>query len=296
MRKQTLFAGRVKGDLAPGLEPTRLGGDGAKAWARMDFPGRRLPGQPDQGIYEVSAGTQKFEIGTRRIEYGRTFRYALAGETTATAAHAFLLGNGNYSPEVAGHLDEHGFYGDLYEKAEEGQKYLDLEMADTSETYDANYFQGGYVTVFATNFYNTYYIVASDASGADYCRIYLDRGIAQDITADQGIEVQCSPYSNIVDCGVVDATWMSVVGRALCQELTLGDYFWLQTGGPCWVQPTDWETQSPGYASYKRDVYANVDGSCCLQVTTGSLQRIGYLLSRTLGGYGAALIMLQLDS
>jgi len=288
--KTRIYAPRIKGDLALGLEPSRIDGYGAKAWARMDFPGRRLPGLADQTIYETSS-TQKFAIGTRRIEYGRTFRYAKCGATTSEASKARLLANGNYNPEVPGHVDEDGFFGDLLTAAEVGDKYVDLE--ETAAGRAANFFQGGYFTPFDDN-YNTYYIVASDASTATYTRIYLDHAIVQAISDTNGVEVYPSPYSKIID-GLTAQSYKSHVGIALCGNITADYYFWLQTRGPTWITPYNWTTGCPGYAADKRDAYAWIDGTVTVATTVGSLQRVGYLIPATASGYGCVHIMLQLE-
>lgn len=294
MRKSTLYAGRFKGDIAPGLEPTRLGGDGAKAWARMDFPGRIIPGQEDHNIYTKSA-TPKFEVGTRRVEYGRTFRYAKAGRDVDTLAVTMkLLGNANYVPDAVSHEDEDGFYGNPKTQVEIGDLYIDL---DTATAYAANFFQGGYVVSYVSP-YHVHYIVKSDLGNGTYCRIYLDHAQTTVIPTGGGLEIHGSPYNNVIDWypSAGYATFMSAVGVMHCAALDSGDFFWLQTAGPAFVQPTDWAAQCPGYASEKRDVYCNCsDGTACLQVTTGSRQRIGYLLPATENGYGSALIMLQLE-
>lgn len=294
MRKTLLNAGRVTGDLELGLEHTRLGGDDAKAWARMDFPGRILPGQSDHNIYTKSA-TQKFEVGTKRVEYGRTFRYSKAGRAVDTLAVTMkLLGNANYVPDAGSHADEDGFYGKPYVQVEIGDKYIDL---NTATAYAANFFQGGYVCSFVSP-YHVHYIVKSDLGNGTYCRIYLDHAQTTVIPVTSDVEVHSSPYNNVIDWypSAGYATFMSAVGIMHCAALDSGDFFWLQTKGPAFVQPTDWTNQCPGYASAKRDVYCNCsDGTACLQVTTGSRQRIGYLLPATEAGYGSALIMLQLE-
>lgn len=302
MRRNILYAGRMKGDIEPGLEPSRLGGDDAKAWARMDFPGMRIAGQPDQHIYEESTA-QKFEIGTRRIEYGRTFRYALAGADLIRAANGRLSANGNYVPDAPSYPDTFGFYGKPTVEAVVGDTSIELDDTGVADRA-ADYYKGAYLVPFVLPF-NCYYIVASDASTATGTVVYLDRAIIQTtIAVTIDCEVHLSPYNNIVDigdAGVVAFTWMAAVGKAPF-NITSGRYFWLQTAGPCWVQPTGWgaATTCPGYAAYKRDVYCNVDGTIVPMPTAvvtgvGDLQRVGYLLAATEAGAGSGFVMLQLE-
>lgn len=290
MRRNILYGPRIVGDIAPGQEPSRLDGAGVKAWSRMDFPGLRIAGQSDQLVTTKSA-TQKFQIGTRRIEYGRTFRYSKAGAALTYTGLQRLLANGNFTPEDPAHEDEFGFYGDLYTAASIGDKYVDLEIATA---YAANYFQGGYVTFFSDSNRGWYYVVKSDLGNGTYCRIYLDHPLTVAHGATLGLEVYRSPYSNIRE-GAVAAQFCSFVGIAYCGAVDSGDYFWLQTRGPAWITPIDWSTNLPGYTAEKRDVYAHQDGTVRLQDTTGSRQRVGYLLSATASTYGDVFVMLQLE-
>lgn len=292
MRRNLLYAGRVQGDLALGLEPSRLAGDGAKSWARMDFPGMRIPGQTDQTIYESSV-TQKFEIGTKRVEYGRTFRYAQAGEGLILAGNARLLGNGNFVPDAVSHVDEDGFYGKPYVQVEVDDLYIDLDIATA---YPANYFQGGYIIAFtAAVDYSLHYIVKSDLGNGTYCRIYLDHAWTSGVVAvGIDVEVHRSPYSSICDCASID--WFkSFVGLGQCDAILNEYYFWLQTLGPCWLTPYNWIDGCPGYTTRVREVYAWMDGEITVDPNDGTLQRIGYLLSATEAGYGSVFIMLQLE-
>jgi len=292
VRKNILYADRVKGDLELGLEPSRLGGDGEKAWARADFPGKRMPGMADQHIYESSV-TQKFEIGTKREEYGRTFRYGQAGEALTLAGHARLVGNGNFVPDATSYPDVDGFYGKPYAQVEVDDLYIDLDIATA---YPANYFQGGYIIAFtAAVDYSLHYIVKSDLGNGTYCRIYLDHPWTSGVVAVTiDVEVSRSPYSSICDCHSIN--WFkSFVGLGQCAAVLNEYYFWLQTKGPCWLTPYNWTTGVPGYTTRVREVYAWSDGEITVDPNDGTLQRIGYLLSATEAGFGSVFIMLQLE-
>jgi len=299
VRKNIIYAPRVRGDIALGREPSRLDGFGSKQWARMDFPGIQIPGQSDQLITEASA-TQKFEIGTRRIEYGRTFRYCKAGEAITEATAARLLANGNYASGVAGHLDEDGFNGHPVADAAVGALYVDLDEAGAGRA--ANFFQGGYLqSLPAADPISGYYVVASDASEALYTRVYLDNPLIQAILTTSWVGICASPYSQVIqgNSGIVPARYRSFIG--LSHVNMANDYFfWLQTGGPAWIQPGGWaDERLPGYGANYRDVFAAIDGaivSAWAADPTAGYQRVGYLLDATLNTYGSCFIMLQLDS
>jgi len=291
--KTTIYAPRVHGDLDLGLEPSRVDGKGDKAWARMDFPGGRIPGQTDQLITEQSL-TAKFRIGTKRVEYGRTFRYAKAGGDLTSPLNARMVANGNWRPAPgSSHANEDGFYGVLLTQATLGAKFL---LLDEAVEHDVNYYQAAYLTIFVAPF-NVYYIVASDAGTTTYTKIYLDHPIIQPtIPIANNVEINLSPYSNVID-GTGVERWKSFIGMALL-EIDSGYHFWLQTAGPTWIQPSGWvDNRCPGFAENYRDIYAWLDGSIVTAYVTGAagFQRVGYLLSATEAGYGAAYIMLQLE-
>lgn len=297
--KTKIYAPRLVGDIDLGLEPSRLDGKGDRAWARMHFPGRQLPGQSDQTVYAGST-TQKFEIGTKRIEYGRTFRYAHNVEAIDyEGILQRLLANANYVPDATSHEDEDGFYGKPYVQVEVGDLYVDL---NTAVAFAANFFQGGYYTAHIGTLMMTHYIVASDLGDGTYCRIYLDSASTQQVAVTVDVEVYPSPYSNVIDSPTLVPGYqyyVSFIGMMQCPTLAADSYFWLQTQGPCWITPTTWIAAGcPGRAANQRDVYAWCDGTVQsadgLDPTDG-YQRVGYLLSATEASYGGAHIMMQLE-
>lgn len=294
MRKQKLYAPRLYGDIIPGTDPANITGASAAAWAKEVFPGAQIAGQTDQSIYEDST-TQKFELGSRRQEYLRTFRYSKAG--AALAGLGRLLCNANYAPGVTGHADEDGFEGVLNAAASIGDLYVDL--ADTT-VRAANYYQGAMLIIFGTTVFHQYYIVKSDAGTGVYVRCYLDKAVyEEDITVAMGVTAYVSQYSACQQVGSVQAGFTSAVGLNLV-PVASGSYFWMLTRGPCWVTPTG--VTWPGSAANLRAVYMNnADGT--LQPGTVSdpssgFQYIGYLLGATGGtasDYGDALIWLELE-
>lgn len=291
MRKTTLYGPRIRGDYEPRTDPARLSGASAADWARETFPGQQIAGQSDQVIYEDST-TQKFDIGTRRQEHLRTFRYSKA--SAALAGLARLLTNSNYVPGATGHADEDGFEGVLNAAAAVGDLYVDL--ADTAARA-ANYYKGGFLVVYGTTVFHQYMIVKSDAGTGTYVRCYLDKAVYEEaITVAMGVTAYLSPYSAVQQVGSVNAGFEAAVGLNLV-PVASGSYFWMQTRGPCIVTPTGgtW----PGSSANLRAVYMNnADGTLqpgTLSDPSSGYQYIGYLLGATVNTYGDLHIWLELE-
>jgi len=273
--------------------------------------GIRLPGRPDQGVYEQSV-IQNFRIGARKIDGGRVFRYGYTVTGLNAPAQARLVVNSNYAPEVTGHVNEDGFMGNITfagvartAVVPAGSKYLDI--ADTA-LRAKDWYQGGYCIVFddVTPYFHQHYIVASDAGTGTYVRIYLDHAIGAAIPVNNsggnpvGITAYRSPYSALAEAGSVQASFEPLVGMPLCGVVPALRYIWLMTAGPVWVAPTG--VTWPGSAADLRDIYANpADGTIqppTISDPSAGFQRIGYLLPMTGGtasDYGDAWVMLQLD-
>lgn len=291
MKRRNIFAPRIFGDLELGTTPARLNGASEKDWARATFPGKQIAGQSDQVIYEDST-TQKFDIGTRRVEYGRVFRYAKA--SAALAGLARLLTNSNYVPGATGHANEDGFEGAIYANAAVGSLYLDI--ADTT-VRAADYYKGGFIVVYGTTVFHQYMIVKSDAGTGAYVRCYLDKAVYEEaITTAMGVTAYLSPYCAVQQVGSVNAGFEAAVGLNLV-PVASGSYFWMLTRGPCIVTPTGgtW----PGSSANLRAVYMNnADGTLqpgTLSDPSSGYQYIGYVLGATVNTYGDLHIMLELE-
>ena len=294
MRRNILQAGRLRGDIDLGTDLSRLNGASVRDYARMDFPGGLLSGQTEQALYEESA-TQKYNIGTRRVHYDRTFRYSYAG--AALAGLGRLVINSNFAPGVTGHTQEDGYEGSLQTQAEIGDLYVDI--ADTVVRV-ADYYRGGHIVAFGGTVFHNYYIVKSDVGTGVYVRCYLDAAVYEQlITTGYGVTAYLSKYSDIRPATGAQTSFESFVGLNIIPIDSAG-WFWMQTRGPAWVTPTGgtW----PGSAANLRDIYANPgDGTIqppTLSDPSAGYQRIGYLIGATGGtgsDYGDALIQLMLE-
>lgn len=269
-----------------------------------------LPPSPDAETVSLAvpdvhaAGPQRYPIGTLAwyAGVGKKFRYCKAGEDITEATSARMLANGNYAAgAVAGAYgiaaNEHGFNGTIYAQAEIDQEYIDIPIT----TVGKNFYQGGHLQLLpGANPLSQYYIIASDKSETAYTRVYIDKPITQVVTTAMYAGISACPYSKLIngDFALAGARYISFMGLPLV-NCSSGEFFWLQTAGPCWIQPSGWtDSRCPGYGANYRDVYAAIDGAIAsaghLPPTDG-YQRVGYLIDATAAGYGSVFIMLQLE-
>jgi len=74
-------------------------------------------------------------------------------------------------------------------------------------------------------------------TAAGICRIYLDSPLTTAVTVGTtNIELIMNPYVDLVNTGLGDSPceYGSVLGVPAISA-TVGQYFWVQTWGPCWV-------------------------------------------------------------
>ncbi len=243
-----------------------------------------------QSIFKESS-EQLYSVGNQFREPGalrRLFRYSKAAAAITCLARGVV--NSNYCPGATDHEDEDGFEGVLNAEAAIGQMYVDL--ADTNSRA-INYYQGGQFIAFGSAIFHQHYIVKSDASDGTKVRIYLSSPIVEEkISTSVGVSAYLSPYSAIIN---TDMDQYSPFMGVNLIPVTADYYFWLQTAGPCIITPTAYF----GDGIRERDCYFHMDGTITYlgntTPATYSAQRAGYLLSRTVSGYGDLWMMLQLD-
>jgi len=253
--------------------------------------GERMPGRPEQSVYEQSA-VQNFAVGAKRKVDDRTFRYsqALAG----LAALARLVVNSNYCPGCTGHVNEDGYEGGGVVAAV-GDRVVDI--LDTA-LRAKDFYQGGKLIIYGTTIFHQHHIVASDAGNGTKVRLYLLDPISTEaVIAGMGVTAYKSPYSATAPAGTVQTGFETFTGVNLI-PVTAYYFFWLQTAGPAIITPTGgtW----PGSAAHLRQCYANeADGTiqpATLADPSSGYQLIGYLLPATVNTYGDLLVQLQLDN
>ena len=268
MRRSILYAGRVRGDLDLGLEPTRLDGAGNPLWAQIDAPGGRLPGQAFQGHWETST-TQKYRIGSRRVVGDRTFHYAHGLAGGGTSIRGWGVANTNTVQERAGaSWDVDGVVGATV-------VYINAMVNDIL----LNQFAGGWLLYASTDGHSNQIPIISNtaATVGNPSTIVLGHPLTGAATAGAtGATLTGSFWGNVGR--PVDAGYNTFVGIPIC-DLPDPGYAWLQTWGPCLVVGTG----PTGDNANERTVCFNpADGSINMATAyTANYQKAGVIASHT---------------
>ena len=250
---------------------------------------------PSEADLVTPGATALYPVGAQLRLNGKLYRYSKAGETIAIGHQGFLKCNKNKCPGATGGA---GFEGALQADAAAGATVIDI--ADTV-VRAANYYEGGELVVLndTLGVYARYHIISSEAGTGAKVRIrILSPGLKYAHTTTSGtVAAYVSPYNNVGSLLIAgNQSWLSAIGMAPF-PITIANYFWLQTAGPCWgTGASTW----PGQTAYRRTIFANTDGSlrACADTTdvvTAAYQPVGYLLSGTQSDYGDVFFMMQLD-
>lgn len=239
-------------------------------------------------VYDSNHDSQRYPLGTIAYKDVRRFVYCKAGGTIDDLAR--LVSVDMYAPGCTGHEDEDGFEGALYAAAAAGATYVDV--ADTG-ALSKNDWEGGYFLAFPSGGpYVCIRIAGNDAGNAStHARVYLDDPLPVAITTGNGITVYRCPFKDVIQ-GV--SAYSSALGVPT-DALTSGYFGWVQTWGPAWV--TAHGGTWPGSAANQRDVYAHTDGTidpASVKDPTSGYHKVGWLISKTVSGYGDAFVFLTL--
>jgi len=245
-------------------------------------------------LYESSTvRNSKFNIGDKvALPDDRVFRYGKAITAIADKNHALkfwsrMADNGvdyvtgvNVQAEVTGSDT--------------------LYITAAGKTLDE--LRGGYVIIHTHGLHNDQFrgILGSTETDADgKITIYLDAPLSIALLTTYGVEVHANPYSSLqvtsADNGIAGDRYSSVAGMASVLTTAVNHYLWVQTWGPCWVNPKGLVAAQTD----RRGVWFDYEGSIIVanaDVATESLQYAGYLMDReVVGGTGSPLVYLQIS-
>lgn len=187
--------------------------------------GERLTDRPEQGIYAAS-GTQNYVLGTRRITPdGRVFRYSKCGASITN----MNSGVKNFKCLVTRKKP-------ICLATLAGSTTIEITTATFLMTLLEDELKGGYVSLYRGGDRQQRHIVGNTAvavPGVGNCVLTLKDALTTGINLNDNIEILPNPYSHIV---WGNHNYSSVMGMP-CVLATTGQFFWIQTWGPCRISP-----------------------------------------------------------
>ena len=252
-----------------------------------------LGGTTGQRIWEVNTVAQ-YSVGTRLVtEDGRVFRYAKASNIVSVR-HFGLKFWRQIGDGIATTVASTQAVGDTT-----------FKIADGTAAKDD--YVGGYVTFFSTPV-QARYILGNTVSDGTYITVTLAEPLTAVITSGSTYtEVLHNPYSDVrltagPSGGDSGTDWTSVAGIPYMITTVANTYLWIQTWGPCWVNPhgASLATVTNG----ERKLVFDCEGSVCVEddvahgpgANTDEHQIAGFIIDRNASGSsGPPLVMLTIS-
>lgn len=296
MRKNILYAPRLRGDLGLGLEPSRIVG-GVKDWARMAFPGGRIDGMPEQEVGDQSL-LANYHIGTRRVQDERVFRYCHADLTDGIEL-AYYGAQNNHDFNSDNSLD-------CISGVTIGAKVrgnTTLEVLDNNPDHTADFFAGGWAAV--TVLPPADVIIQMHRIRSSTPQAVADGGNGTSVTVTLWDPlVVAEPEASMI------TVYPSIYGKVqrqsaggdsrratVCVPLNFVDpgyYFWGQVAGPCYGALS--EAFPKG--TYEQRLVFSHDGSIMLEhdwAANEIHQYAGYRLTNYIDDEAGALLLYMLQ-
>jgi hypothetical protein len=263
--------------------------------------------QPNWGYLYVASTVRdpRFQVGDRVVTPdGRAFRYALAGGTIRSEfavcdpnfsiTNAVAPAQSTLTSTILGVNTTVGLAGSMVVTITVGA--TDGKAADGVVALDE--MRGG--TVVIGNGTNQHPQIrgiignSAVAAGGGSMDVYLDAPLTAAVTvATTNIEAYLNPYDGVKSMNVVNSAYVTCLGASALDNVTVGQYFWVQTWGSTWLT----SDSNTGKAANGRDLYINTDGSLRGQSSTtyAGYQRIGVGLDKsTSGASNGPNVMLQI--
>jgi hypothetical protein len=259
---------------------------------------------PYMGIYNSEA-TQRYICGTRFITWdGRVYKYGKAGAATTNMKHAQV----NYNQLVAEVSDPDA----EIDAAVAGASRLTLTVTAATIGVSRNgiiaedELAGGFISMYnavTTGDRPQRMIVGNDALASTGVQLvlYLEYPLAVTFTTgSNNSEIMANPYTDLRSGAYGGALGQTCPAMGMANIMTVsGEYFWLQTWGPCRVTPNaaayggsdaQWQLCFDGY------------GSVCTHeadhdLGTSSYAHAGFIMNRQAGTAEdqAPFVMLQVS-
>jgi hypothetical protein len=275
-----------------------------------------VQGVPNWAFLYTASTTKpdKFNVGDRVVTPdGRAFRLGLAAGTvypevgvcdpdfSITNAVAPAQVNPT-SPNIWGLTQTSGQVGDYCVTITVGA--TDGKAGDG--VIAADEMRGGYIVINngSTQKPQNFGILGNDAraAGGGSMNVYLDGPIQPIVIGSTNytgvvvgtttIEAYLNPYGNITDMYALNSAYVTCLGFVNVKA-TVGQYVWVQTGGPRWMTSDN----NTGKIAGGRDIYVASNGSVVSQNATFTCkQRIGTALDKSASGTSnGPLCLLQIS-
>lgn len=239
-------------------------------WNDVVF-GAPLAGVGDQDLYDALTTTQHYPLGTERWRGGRKFHYAKVGAAGWVPNMAAKFMGGTAISEVA------------HAAADVGDVTILIEQSGIT----ANLWKGGFVIMHtAGGTQQNRQIVANSASAVstNHVTVTLDGPLTTAVTTSTLVEIIASHWSDLQSTSdeyASHAGWPTMPG-------TVGQYGWVQDGGPCWNTPGG--STTPGDSAQDRMVYyvgdGSVNGGAHLTYQGSGYQPAGFIIEKDSSGVG----------
>lgn len=235
---------------------------------------------PRMGIYAQET-TQRYVLATRHITWdGRVFKYARAGNTNYTGQGSLF-----FQEEQVG-----------YTTVGDSQVIGDTTITIDSQTVAEDLWQGGYVIIYGADNSDVQNrgIMGNSAASTSTVTVYLDAPLATAITADStGVELLGNPYYDLRQAGT---NYVSIAGLPAVKA-TVGQFFWVQTWGICWIAPGE---AAVGDTANERQVIFDASVGSLHEPSDATFgtdaQHAGFIIQKdSAGSGGPPFIMLQIS-
>lgn len=268
--------------------------------------------QPMWGfLYTVSTiKDTKYNLGDRVVTPdGRVFRYAKCGTGGVQSEFGAVNGIKTIANAVAPAqvAPTSTITGITPTAGQIGSTVVTITVGATSGAaadgvIAADELRGGYIVIAngANQHPQMRGIIGNDAvaTGGGTTNVFLDAGLtAAVVVGTTNIEAMLNPYANMTSGNVTNSAYVSFLGMPAVTS-TVGQYFWLQTWGPCWIT----SDSTTGAAANGREIFFVDNGSVVSSdkivdgATNTLFQRAGFALdASSAGASNAPMVMLQIS-
>jgi len=280
VRKQTIFARRLRGDIGPlNIDPVR------GLMSRIIAPAVSITGEYQD--YDQEDVTQNFRIGSRMQVDDRVYYYS-----QAVAAIVYP-----YQFRLCVSTDQILATNDMANTVATtvGGRTVTLTVPGGFGAVPENDLEGGYVECNSAGQYAWRRIVSNTVLAAGEITITVDRPWGYIFPVPSQFSIHKSIYRNVADpVTAALAGFQPAVGLPPI-TVQINYYFWLQTYGPCFIGPRAGYPLAAAdfYDLYMYDPAGTTQSSLQAGIgATVSPQRIGHVMGS--GNYGSGAVFLEL--